>query len=416
MAGALGVSAGAACGTPGRGHAQPIDGFIRAKLKTAGVELAAQADPVTLARRVAFDLTGLPPTAEQVARLAAAPTEETYRQLVEELLNSPRFGERMAMWWLDLVRYGDSVGYHGDQPVSVYPFREYVIRAFNENKRFDQFTREQLGGDLMPQPTPEDQIASGYNRLGMMSAEGGVQPKEYLSKYIAERVRNVSGAWLGVTVGCAECHDHKFDPFATRDFYRMEAFFADIEERGLYSGANVDGNWGPSIQLPSAEQAAELAGVDGKIAAVKQKLATSTPELEAAQLEWEKSVAPPIEWTVVRPVEAVSAGMATLAVLDDASVLASGCSPRPTRTHSSSTTFPRVSRAFDWRCCRTIRYLPRVPAAANGNFMLTELWSAIESTKGAKNACRIAKCQRKFRATGRRKNSSPAECGRRDRR
>ena len=271
------------------------------KLKGANVAPARQADPVTLARRLAFDLTGLPPSAEQVSRFAAAPTEENYRRLVDELLNSPHYGERMAMWWLDLVRYADSVGYHGDQPVSVYPFREYVIRAFNDNKRFDQFTREQLAGDLIPQPTTEDEIASGYNRLGMMSAEGGVQPKEYLSKYIAERVRNVSGAWLGVTMGCCECHDHKFDPFTTRDFYRMEAFFADIEERGLYSGANVDGNWGPSIRLPSADQSAELARIDGKIAAVKQKLAASTPELETAQVEWERSVAPPTEWAPDSP-------------------------------------------------------------------------------------------------------------------
>ncbi len=230
--------------------AQPIDRFIRMKLTGTNIAPAAQADPVTLARRVALDLTGLPPTAEQVTRFAAAPTEQAYRQLVDELLNSPRYGERMAMWWLDLVRYADSVGYHGDQPLSVYPFREYVIRAFNDNKRFDQFTREQLAGDLMPQPTTEDKIASGYNRLGMMSAEGGVQPKEYLSKYIAERVRNVSGAWLGATIGCSECHDHKFDPFATRDFYRMEAFFADIEERGLYSAPMSMATGAPRFNFP----------------------------------------------------------------------------------------------------------------------------------------------------------------------
>lgn len=157
--------------------AQAIDRFIRAKLKGANVAPAAQADPVALSRRVAFDLTGLPPNAEQVSRIAAAPTEENYRQLVEELLNSPRYGERMAMWWLDLVRYADSVGYHGDQPVSVYPFREYVIRAFNDNKRFDQFTREQLAGDLLRELTTEDKIASGYNRLGMMMQKGACSPR-----------------------------------------------------------------------------------------------------------------------------------------------------------------------------------------------------------------------------------------------
>jgi len=353
--------------------AQPIDQFIRAKLTAANVAPAKQADPVTLTRRLAFDLTGLPPTAEQVARMMKAPTEESYRQLVEELLNSPRYGERMAMWWLDLVRYADSVGYHGDQMVSVYPFREYVIRAFNDNKRFDQFTREQLAGDLLPEPTKEARIASGYNRLGMMSAEGGVQPKEYLSKYIAERVRNVSGAWLGVTIGCAECHDHKFDPFASRDFYQLEAFFADIEERGLYSGANVDGNWGPSMQLPSAEQEAELARLDDEIAAAKSKLATPTAELETAQAAWEQAVAPPIEWTHLKPVEAVSAGGATLTVQADASILASGARPEKDTYTLKFENLPTGITGF------RIETLPHdsLPAkgagrASNGNFMLTE--------------------------------------------
>lgn len=352
---------------------QPIDQFIRARLTTAGVAPSEQADPITLTRRLAFDLTGLPPTAEQVARMVKAPNEENYRLLVEELLSSPRFGERMAMWWLDLVRYADSVGYHGDQPVSVYPFREYVIRAFNDNKRFDQFTREQLAGDLLPEPSKEAKIASGYNRLGMMSAEGGVQPKEYLSKYIAERVRNVSGAWLGVTIGCAECHDHKFDPFASRDFYRLEAFFADVEERGLYSGANVDGNWGPAMQLPSAEQEAELARLDGDIAAVKSKLVTPTAELEAAQVAWEKSVAPPIEWMHLKPVEAVSAGGATLTVQDDASILASGASPEKDTYTLKFENLPANITGFR---IETVPHesLPAKGAgrAANGNFMLTE--------------------------------------------
>ncbi|MGD9723999.1 MAG: PSD1 and planctomycete cytochrome C domain-containing protein [Pirellulales bacterium] len=369
---------------PHDASAQPIDRFIRAKQIANHVTAAAPADPVALARRVAFDLTGLPPSAGQVARFAAAPTEENYRHLVEELLNSPRYGERLAMWWLDLVRYADSVGYHGDQPVSVYPFREYVIRAFNENKRFDQFTREQLAGDLLPQPTTEDQIASGYNRLGMMSAEGGVQPKEYLCKYIAERVRNVSGAWLGVTIGCAECHDHKFDPFATRDFYRLEAFFADIEERGLYAGANVDGNWGPSIQLPSADQSAELARMDGQIAAMKHKLAASTPQLEAAQVAWERAVAPTIEWTPLRPVEVVSAGAATLLVLDDASVLVSGAHPE---TDTYTLKFDNVPPGVTGFRLETLPHesLPGKGAgrAANGNFMLTEFLVRYRAGEGS---------------------------------
>ncbi len=183
----------------------------------------------------------------------------------------------------------DTVGYHGDQPMSVSPFRQYVIDSFNANKPFDQFTTEQLAGDLLPNPTREQRVASGYNRLGMMSAEGGVQDKEYLAKYIAERVRNATGTWMGITLGCAECHDHKFDPLTAKDFYRFQAFFADIKERGLYSGANDDGNWGPFIKVPTDQQAAELAKFDEQIAAVKKTLETSAPELDAAQFAWEKT-------------------------------------------------------------------------------------------------------------------------------
>lgn len=269
------------------GHPQPpavssgpkpkngIDRFVLEALAEHHLTASPEADPVTLVRRLRFDLTGLPPSTEEVDAFAADPSERSYERLVDRLLASPEFGERMAIWWLDLVRYADTVGYHGDQPMSVYPFRDFVIKSFNENKPFDQFTVEQLAGDLLPHPTTEQKVASGYNRLGMMSAEGGVQPKEYLSKYIAERVRNVSGAWLGVTFGCCECHNHKYDPFTQRDFYSLEAFFADIEERGLYSGAEHDGSWGPSIKLPTPEQQREQERLAREIATLRKTLEPS---------------------------------------------------------------------------------------------------------------------------------------------
>ncbi len=212
----------------------PIDAFIRERLEREGLRPAERARPETLLRRLSLDLTGLPPTPEEVAAFLRDPSPEAYAREVERLLASPHFGELMAVPWLDAVRFADTVGYHGDQNQRIFPYRDYVIDSFNSNKPFDQFTIEQIAGDLLPDPTPEQLVATGFNRLNMMTREGGAQPKEYIAKYQADRVRTVSTAWLGSTLACAECHDHKFDPFTTRDFYSMSAFFADIMQWGVY--------------------------------------------------------------------------------------------------------------------------------------------------------------------------------------
>lgn len=269
-----------------------IDRFLLARLTKEKLPPAAEADAATLGRRLYFDLTGLPPTAEELEEFVAAyqgdKQKAAYEALVDRLLASPHFGERMTMWWLDLVRYADTVGYHGDQDVSVWPYRDYVISAFNRNLPLDQFTREQLAGDLLTSSTREQRIASGYNRLGMMTAEGGAQDKEYLAKYAADRVRNVSSVWMGATVGCAECHDHKFDPYTARDFYSLAAFFADIREKGFYGGANSTGDWGPRLWLTTPEQEAELKKLDEEIATVKAEVDRATPDAKKKYATWEK--------------------------------------------------------------------------------------------------------------------------------
>ena len=212
----------------------PVDAFILEGLRTHGTAPSPEAGKDTLIRRLSLDLTGLPPTPEQVAAFERDNSPNAYEKLVDRLLDSPHYGERMAVPWLDLVRFADTVGYHGDQNQNVFPYRDYVIDAFNANKPFDQFTVEQLAGDLIPDATPEQQVASAFNRLNMVTREGGAQPKEYLAKYTADRVRTVAITWLGSTMGCAECHDHKFDPFTAKDFYQMGAFFADVEQWGVY--------------------------------------------------------------------------------------------------------------------------------------------------------------------------------------
>src|SRR5438046_2628314 len=180
--------------------------------------------------RLFFDLVGLPPTPEQVNAFLADESPEAYERLVDHLLASAHYGERMALYWLDLVRYGDTGGYHSDNHRDVSLYRDWVIDAFNSNKKFDAFTREQLAGDLLPNATAEQKIASGYNRLLMTTEEGGAQAKEYLAKYAADRVRNASAVWLGLTMGCCECHDHKFDPVKAKEFYSFAAFWADVSE------------------------------------------------------------------------------------------------------------------------------------------------------------------------------------------
>ncbi len=209
-----------------------IDFFVERGLQKQGLAPVGEADRRTLIRRLSFDLTGLPPTPDEVAAFINDRDPHAYEKVLDRLLASPAFGERMAVNWLDLVRYADSVGFHSDVPINVYPYRDYVIRAFNQDKPFDQFTREQLAGDLLPNPTDEQLVASAFNRLNRMTNEGGAQAKEYLVKYAADRVRTVSIAWLGSTMGCSECHDHKFDPFLQKEFYQMGAFFSDVEEEG----------------------------------------------------------------------------------------------------------------------------------------------------------------------------------------
>lgn len=228
--------------------AEYIDHFIQARLAKEGLKPSAEADRRTLVRRLSFDLTGLPPTPAEVEAFVQSKDEAAYEKLVDRLLASEHFGERMAMYWLDLVRYADTVGYHGDQDHHASPYRDYVIDAFNLNLPFDRFTKEQLAGDLLPKPSTDQIIATCYNRLLQTSHEGGVQAKEYLAIYAADRVRNVSAVWMGATVGCAQCHDHKFDPYTAKDFYSLAAFFADVDEDKHLKGGGVDGI--PTKRLP----------------------------------------------------------------------------------------------------------------------------------------------------------------------
>jgi hypothetical protein len=250
----------------------PIDRFVIARLERERLGPAPMADQRTLIRRLFFDITGLPPEPRVVAAYSQQlDNQRTYKTLVHRLLSRPAFAERLAAYWLDVVRYGDSVGIHGDQLLSMSPYRDYVLKAFDENMPYDQFLTEQLAGDLLPGATLDQQVASAFNRLNMITSEGGAQAKEYLAIYAADRVRNTAAALLGTTLGCAQCHDHKFDPFSSQEFYEFASFFADLKEAGVYAGPDF-GRWFPKIQVPESGQAAELARLAALVDAAKAEV------------------------------------------------------------------------------------------------------------------------------------------------
>lgn len=209
-----------------------VDRFILAKLDAQSIAPSPQATKRQLLRRVTFDLTGLPPTPQQTASFMNDTSPDAYEKYVDSLMKTHAYGEHLAVWWLDLVRYADSKGFHGDQDRTAWPYRDWVVKSFNENMPFDEFTKLQLAGDLMQdQPTREMLVASAYNRLSPQTEEGGAQHKEYEAIYNADRVANFADVWLGSSVACAQCHDHKFDPFTAEDFYSMAAFFSDINQQ-----------------------------------------------------------------------------------------------------------------------------------------------------------------------------------------
>ena len=231
-----------------------IDAFVLAALEREGLAPSPMADRPTLIRRLTLDLTGLPPTPAEVDAYVRDKSADAYSRVVERLLQSPHHGERMAVDWLDAARYADSNGYQVDRDREMYAWRDWVIQAFNENKPFDQFTIEQLAGDLLPSATLAQKIATGFHRNHMMNEEGGVLPEEFLNEYCADRVETTATIWLGQTFSCARCHDHKFDPFTQRDYYSLYAFFHNNAESGKGNyGAPIQRNNPPMIQLPSPE-------------------------------------------------------------------------------------------------------------------------------------------------------------------
>lgn len=266
----------------------PIDNFILARLERETLKPSLEADKITLLRRVTYDLTGLPPTVAEVDDFLADSSPKAYEKVVDRLLASPRYGERMAMYWLDVARYADTHGYHIDSHREMWPWRDWVINAFNQNKPYNDFIVEQLAGDLLPpkenrEAQADQKIASGFNRNHMINFEGGAFPEEYLTEYVIDRVETTSNAFMALTMGCARCHSHKYDPISQKEFYQFYAFFNSVNEVGL---DGRDGNAKPFLALPSDEQKARQEQLAATIKAKEAQLADK--EIASVQSEWEK--------------------------------------------------------------------------------------------------------------------------------
>jgi hypothetical protein len=283
-----------------------LDRFVLARVEAEGLAPAPEASKEVLIRRVTLDLTGLPPTPAEVEAFLRDTSGTAYETVVDRLLKSPHFGERMAVDWLDAARYADTNGYQVDRDRELWPWRDWVIRAFNANQPFDQFTIEQLAGDLLPGATLDQKVATGFHRNHMLNEEGGVIADEFLAEYTADRVETTAAVWLGQTFNCARCHDHKYDPFTQRDFYAMKAFFHNVPERGvgLYSNP-VRTNAPPFVRLPAPEVEARIADLNGKSKAVSDQLAALAGASATGLDEWAGQLASTsVTWRGIELLEA----------------------------------------------------------------------------------------------------------------
>ena len=268
----------------------PIDNFVQARLQKESLKPSPEADRTTLIRRLTLDLTGLPPTIKEVDAFVADRRSDAYEQLVERLLASPHYGERWARHWLDAARYADTNGYEKDRPRSIWPYRDWVISAFNRDLPFDQFAIEQLAGDLLPNPTLDQRVATGFLRNSMLNQEGGIEPEQFRVEALIDRVDTLGKAFLGLTLNCCQCHNHKYDPFSQKEYYQIYAFLNNDDEAFL--------------EVPTAEQQKQREEILTKVRALEDKAITDTTNLTERLAAWEKDLADaPGNWTVLDPKE-----------------------------------------------------------------------------------------------------------------
>ncbi len=315
-----------------------IDYFVLARLEEEHLTPAPEADRAALLRRVSLDLTGLPPTLRQVKAFEQDRDPGAYEKVVDRLLASPHYGERWARPWLDLARYADTQGYEKDNRRSIWPYRDWVIRALNEDMPFDRFTIEQLAGDLLPEACQEDRVGTGFHRNTMTNTEGGTDDEEFRVAAVVDRVNTTMSVWMGTTFGCAQCHNHKYDPFTNKEYYQLFAFFNSTADHDADDES-------PTIQVPTKTAAEHLKELRQQIAEHDQDFQSRTPERLAAEKTWEKSASAAVEsWRPLDPNRLTSTGGATLTEEPDGSVLAGGKNPKnDTYIVAAPVDLPRVT-------------------------------------------------------------------------
>ncbi|MBY0398291.1 MAG: DUF1549 domain-containing protein, partial [Thermoleophilia bacterium] len=293
-----------------------IDHFTLARMEKEGVTPSAEADRVTLIRRLSLDLTGLPPTVEEVDAFLKDERPDAYDRLVDRLLDSVHYGERWGRWWLDRARYADTNGYEKDRERSIWPYRDWVIRVLNSDLPFDKFTVEQIAGDLLPNATLDQKVATGFHRNTMVNEEGGIDVEEFRFAAMVDRVGTTGTVWLGLTVQCAQCHSHKYDPITQREYYQLMAFLDNADE--------------PELEVPTADLLARRAEAEAALKAMEAGRASAFPggaeALAAKQASWEAAQTP-VHWSTLAPTRVASRKRATMTVQPDQSVLVTGDKP-----------------------------------------------------------------------------------------
>lgn len=354
-----------------------IDCFVRNQMARNGLSPAEQANRIKLLRRVTFDLTGLPPTLEQLRAFQADQSDDAYEKVVDRLLASPQYGEHMARYWLDAVRYGDTHGLHLDNYREIWPYRDWVIRSFNENMDWSTFTTKQIAGDLLENATDQDRIASGYNRLHVSTNEGGSIKEEVYVRNVVDRVSTTSTVFLGMSVGCAQCHDHKFDPISMQDFYSMFAFFNNLDADPMDGNAKAHA---PVLSIPTNESRSQLAELDQRRNQIQAQLDAPNPEFEAEFVKWQNRWREKIKsrWFPIHPSQVKSTGGSTLEISTDGQeITASGDNPAKDTYEIELTT--SLTEMTGLKLDVLLGGNGRGGRASNGNAVLSEIKAEIRS-------------------------------------